>query len=197
MINLEPTTALIIIDVQDGFDDPMWGPRNNRNAEANIARLLAAWRASGRPIFHVQHLSRYEHLPLHPSHPGSAIKAIVRPEGDEAVITKQVNSAFIGTDLETRLRERGIKSVVITGLTTDHCVSTTARMAANLGFATIVVADATATFDRSGPKGQVYPAQQVHDLALASLNDEFAQVVDTDEVLEELTMAGGAYADLS
>jgi nicotinamidase-related amidase len=174
---MDRNTGLIIIDVQKGFDDPSWGRRSNPGAEAAIARLLGEWRADGRPIFHVQHLSRRASSPLHPSHPGVAIKDEVKPLAGETVITKHVNSAFIGTDLEERLRRAGIKTVVLTGLCTDHCVSTTTRMAANLGFAAIVPADAAATFDRTGFDGTVYAAEEIHRTALASLHGEFATVV--------------------
>lgn len=175
-------TALILIDVQKGFDDPVWGPRNNPGAEANIARLLALWRASGRPIFHVRHDSVEPDSPLRPGQRGNEPKEEARPAGGEATLTKHVNSAFIGTDLERRLRERRIRTVVLVGLTTDHCVSTTARMAGNLGFDTYVVADATAAFARRGPDGRVFDPQLVHDVALASLHGEFATVVTTREL---------------
>lgn len=185
MTLLTDKTALIIIDVQEGLDDPVWGRRNNPDAERNMARLLADWRAKRRPVFHVQHMSTNPHSPLRPHQPGNAIKRIVRPEGDEPIIQKTVNSAFIGTDLERRLREAEIQSVVIVGLTTNHCVETSARMAGNLGFTTYVVADATATFDRTGHDGAHYPAETIHAVSLASLHDEFATVVETEQLLGE------------
>lgn len=185
MQTVTENTALIIIDVQEGLDEPgYWGTRNNPDAETNMARLLAAWRSSKRPIFHIQHMSTHPKSPLRPHVPGNAIKQIVAPHGDEPVIQKTVNSAFIGTDLETRLRAQAIDSIVIVGLTTNHCVETSARMAGNLGFKTFVVADATATFDRTGFDGTHYPAETVHAVALASLHDEFATVVNTDDLIE-------------
>lgn len=184
MTALDRDTALIVIDVQDGLDDPVWGRRNNPDAESNMARLLADWRAKGRPIFHVQHMSQRSTSPLRPNQPGNAIKRIVAPQGDEPVIQKTVNSAFIGTDLTERLWEAGIQSVVIVGLTTNHCVETSARMAGNLGFTTFVVDDATATFDRTGYDGVQYPAETVHAVSLASLHGEFATVVKTDQLLD-------------
>ena len=179
-------TALIIVDVQKGFDDPIWGRRNNPQAESNIARLLEAWRRAGRPLFHIQHRSHEKNSPLNPESPGFEIKDAVKPRPGEPVIQKSVNSAFIGTDLEARLRQKGLKTVVITGLTTDHCVSTTARMAGNLGFDTYVVSDATATFDRVGPDGKRYSTEEIHATSLASLHDEFATVIDSDGLLRKL-----------
>ena len=181
---MDQKTALIIIDVQNGFDDPSWGRRNNPGAEAAIARLLGAWREAKRPILHVQHLSRNPASPLRPGQRGVEIKDAVKPLPGEAVITKRVNSAFIGTDLEERLRRAGIKNLVLTGLCTDHCVSTTARMAANLGFGAIVPADACATFDRTGHDGKAYRAEEIHQTALASLHGEFATVILSETLLE-------------
>lgn len=181
--NLSVQTALIIIDVQRGFDEPGLGRRNNPEAEANIAKLLSAWRNASRPIYHVQHLSREPNSPLRPDQPGVEIKPEVAPAAGEPLIQKHVNSAFIGTDLEQQLRDAGIDSVVIVGLTTNHCVSTTARMAGNLGFTTYVVDDATATFDRVGHDGVEYSADQVHRLSLANLHGEFATIVHTSELI--------------
>ena len=183
MDTIPPTAALIIIDVQKGFDEPYWGQRNNPEAEENIARLLAAWRRTGRPIYHIQHQSTEPNSTLRPGYVGSEIKEIVSPIGPEPVLQKHVNSAFIGTDLEARLRDSSQDTVIITGLTTDHCVSTTTRMAANLGFKTYVVADGTATFERTGHDGRHFKAEDIHAMELTSLNGEFATIVDTAALL--------------
>ena len=127
-------TALIVIDVQKGFDSPSWGQRNNPNAESRIAELISAWRARGMPIVHVQHCSTEPNSPLRPDQPGNEFKDIAQPEQGEKHITKTVNSAFIGTDLEQYLHDIKVSNIVIIGLTTDHCISTTTRMAGNLGF---------------------------------------------------------------
>jgi nicotinamidase-related amidase len=182
---LTANTALIIIDVQDGLDEPRLGQRNNPDAESNLARLLADWRTKGRPIYHVQHMSTEPNSPLRPELPGNAIKRIVAPQGAEPVIQKQVNNAFVGTDLEARLRTAGIESVVCIGLTTEHCVSTTVRMASDLGFKAIVVADATACHDRNGWDGKYYPAEMIHTHELISLQNEFATILKTDELLSQ------------
>lgn len=184
MQKINQNTALIIIDVQKGFDEPVWGERNNPQAEDNIAMLLEAWRKYGRPIFHIQHMSLSPTSPLNPNHPGNAIKDALQPRAGEPLIQKTVNSAFIGTDLEQQLRASGCNSLVIVGLTTPHCVSTTTRMAGNFGFETYLVSDATAAFDLTGNNGQKYSAQEIHDVTLATLNGEFATVVETNALLQ-------------
>jgi nicotinamidase-related amidase len=183
MAPLDERAALLLVDIQAGFEEPVWGERNNPDAEERAAALLAAWRESGRPVVHVRHLSEEPNSPLRPGQPGAEIQEAVRPVSGEPVVEKSVNSAFIGTGLEERLRAAGIETLVIAGLTTDHCVSTTARMAANLGFETYVVSDATATFGRVGPGGGSFSAEQIHEVSLASLHGEFATVTGSREVL--------------
>ncbi len=183
-IVLPEGAALIVIDVQKGLDEPYWGTRNNPEAEQNMARLLAAWRQRGWPIYHLQHQSKNPRSPLRPNYVGNEIKEIVQPWTGEPVLHKTENSAFIGTDLEERLRAGNQHTVVLIGLTTDHCVSTTARMAANLGFDTIVVADATATFDRDSPlTSRHFTADEIHEAELTSLSGEFARIAETAALL--------------
>lgn len=182
--------VLLVVDVQQGFDQFNESlHRNTPELERNIARLLDTWRATGRPIIYVQHLSRLPESPLRPNQPGVEIKTAVRPQPGEPVVQKSVNSAFIGTTLEADLRSAGRRTLVVTGMQTNMCVSTTARMAGNLGFDTYVVSDATATFDNTGPDGRLFAAQLLHDVALADLHREFATVLDTDGVLASLERA--------
>lgn len=178
--------ALLVIDVQKGLDDPRYGKRNNPDAEKHIAELLAAWRAGNRPVIHVQHMSTNPGSPLRSGLPGNEIKPEAKPIAGEPVLTKNVNSAFIGTDLERRLRASGISDLVVAGLTTQHCVSTTVRMAANLGFNVTLVADATAANSGSDHDGNEFDAETMHRTTLASLNGEFAAVKNSAEVIAEL-----------
>jgi nicotinamidase-related amidase len=180
---LPGNAALIVIDVQKAFDLPRWGDRNNPDAEANIARLIAAWRASGRPVFHVHHESVSPGGAFRRGDPATETKPEALPADGEPLYWKSVNSAFIGTTLEADLRRAGIMTLVVVGLTTNHCVSTTVRMAGNLGFETFVVSDATAAFERASLDGRMRPAQEVHASALSDLNEEFATVIDTAALL--------------
>jgi len=184
-MSLSSGAALVIIDVQQGLDDPKYGERNNPDAEKRMADLLGAWRATGQSVIHVQHLSLEPESPLREGEPGNAFKPEVLPMPGEPIFRKHVNSAFIGTDLEAYLRTNGIDSLVVVGLTTDHCVSTTARMAGNLGFTVTLVEDATATFERLGPDGAHYSADIMHRAALASLHGEFATVRSAEEILAD------------
>lgn len=178
--------ALILIDIQQGFNAPTWGERNNLDAETNAAKLLEHWRGNGRPIFHIRHVSVEPNSPL--SGDGTSFKPEVEPLKGEAILEKSVNSAFIGTNLETRLRDAKITDLVICGLTTPHCVSTTTRMAANLGFNVKLVADACASFTSNADmswktNAAALDAQTIHDTALAHLHGEFATVVQSAELL--------------
>lgn len=174
--------ALILIDIQKAFDNiEYWGgQRNNPGAENNAGELLQLWRNNNLPIFHIKHCSAISTSPLNEIHPGNEFKEVVRPIDGELVIKKNVNSAFIGTVLKERLDNEKISKLVILGLTTDHCVSTTTRMAGNFGYDTFVVSDATATFNKRGLAGQNYSAELIHETALASLNEEFATIITTD-----------------
>jgi len=177
--------ALLIIDVQRGFDDPSWGKRNNLQAENNIKKLLEEFRKRKYPLYHVKHNSLNKQSPLYPSKQGNLIKNIAKPLRYEPLFIKHVNSAFIGTNLLETLQNDKVNILIIVGLTTDHCVSTTARMAANLGFTVFVVSDATATFDRKGYNGKYYDAETMHEVALTSLQNEFVTIIDTKSLLNQ------------
>jgi nicotinamidase-related amidase len=175
-----PAPTLIVIDVQRALDDPSHGERNNPEAERNIARALDTWRERDAPVIHIRHEG--EGL-FAPGSEGSEVKPEATPRDGEPVLTKSQNSAFVGTDLEQRLRAEGVETVAIIGLTTDHCVSATTRMASDLGFETWVLADATATHERRTFDGELIPADTIHRTALASLHGEFAEVLRTGDAL--------------
>jgi nicotinamidase-related amidase len=181
-------TALIIVDVQKAFDEleAAGERRNNPNAVRRIKDLLADFRAKKASIIHIRHASLDPASPFQDNGPGFAAKDEAREQSGEPVIVKHANSSFIGTDLETRMRRDNIKIVVIVGATTNHCVESTARTAANLGFDVKLVRDATWTFDRGGVDGEYFTADQVHAMTLANLQGEFAEIVTASDVMSRL-----------
>jgi nicotinamidase-related amidase len=181
-------TALIVIDVQRGFaeQDAAGRRRNNPQALDRIVDLLAAFRAQRRPIIHIRHASAEPDSVFHPEKSGFQVIEAAREMPDEPVIVKTVNSAFIGTDLEARLRQAGYDTLVICGATTNHCVETSTRMAGNLGFDAWLVRDATWAYDRIGPDGDLHTAANIHAMTLSNLSGEFATIGTAQEVIAGL-----------
>ncbi|WP_420349750.1 cysteine hydrolase family protein [Pelagibius sp.] len=183
---LASKSVLMPIDIQQAFDDPFWGRRNNPEMERKALALIAAWRGAGRPVVNVKHNSVEANSPLRPERRGNAFKPGFGPRDGEALVEKTVNAAFIGTGLEADLRKEEIEQIVVFGFTTDKCVSTTVRVGSNLGFEVLVVADACATFDLKTRDRQTIPAEVVHRVHLTTLNTEFARVVDSPAILSAL-----------
>jgi len=179
--------TLLLIDIQTGFENPSWGERNNPAAEDRAADLIAYWRKNDLPVIHVKHVSTTPGSPLSGS--GTLFKPQAAPISGETIFEKAVNSAFIGTNLHEHLTSIGTKEVTICGLTTPHCISTTTRMAANLGFKVWLVADACASFtsnaDVSFDDGPALTADEIHRTALAHLHGEFAHVCQSSDILQK------------
>lgn len=176
--------ALIVIDVQNGFDQlDYWGPRNNPACEDNIRALLQHWRDQGQPIVLVRHDSTGPQSPLRPGQPGNDFKPGISGKHD-LLVSKQVNSAFYGTpDLDAWLKAEDISGITICGITTNHCCETTARMGGNLGYDVTFVLDATHCNDKTDMDGNVIAADEVSRMTAANLHGEFATVRSTAEVL--------------
>lgn len=184
--------ALLVIDLQVGFEDPVWGARNNPACEDNVAALVSEWRRAQRPLVFVRHDSRVIGSPLAPAAPGNRFKPQLDGEPD-LLVEKSVHSAFYGRpDLDAWLQQNGVEGVVIAGITTDHCCETTARMAGDLGYRVLFAVDATHTFDRRLPSGEVVGADEVTRVSAASLHDEFCQVVFTAGLMEASAQLGRA-----
>lgn len=180
--------ALIVIDVQKAIDasyHAAHGPRNNVDAEAKIAHLLAEWRRTQRPIVHIRHDSTYPDSAYRPGQDGNTFKDEVAPLPSETVIAKRTNSAFIGTSLEQHLRDAKINSLVVAGVSTNNSVEATVRMAGNLGFDTVLVSDACFTFAKPDFQGRLRSAEEVHAMSLANLDGEYCTVVSSESVLQD------------
>ncbi|WP_028651901.1 cysteine hydrolase family protein [Nocardioides halotolerans] len=176
--------ALVVVDAQQGFNDPSWGSRNNPQCDANIEALVEAWSAASRPLVYVRHDSESPRSPLRPSSPGNALKPYLRAEPD-LLVTKSVNSAFHGSpDLHAWLVSQRVEGIVVCGITTNHCCETTARVGGNLGHRVLFALDATHTFDRRGPDGDVVSADELSRVTGVNLHGEFAEVVRSADLLE-------------
>jgi nicotinamidase-related amidase len=176
--------ALILIDMQKAIDHPDWGQRNNPEAERNVASLLRFWRATGRPIYHIRHDSSEPDSHYRQGQTGNDFKPEAQPLAGETIIPKTTNSAFIGTDLEARLRRAGQSVLVVAGVITNNSVEATVRMAGNLGFNTWLIEDATFTFGRRDWRGVWRTAEEVHAMSLANLAGEYCSVMRTDQILD-------------
>jgi nicotinamidase-related amidase len=185
--SLPGASALVVVDVQRGFDDAVWGKRNNPACDGNIQRLIHAFQVSGRPVVYVRHDSTDPSSPLHPASPGNALKPYLDAHRPSLLVSKSVNSSFHGTpDLHRWLSDAGVTDIVVVGITTNHCCETTARVGGNLGYTVHFVLDATHTFDRAGPSGVVMTADELARATATNLHGEFAAVVATDDVLPRL-----------
>ncbi len=182
-MELKADAALIIIDQQKGILEPRLGRRNNPQAEERMLELIGAWRRTGRPLFHVQHLSRSPESVFWPQQSGVEFQQRFAPLAGEQLIQKQVPDAFCATGLEARLREAGIEQLVIVGVATNNSVEATARTAGNLGFDAWVAHDACFTFDKADYFGQLRSAEEVHAMSLGNLHGEYATVVGTAQIL--------------
>ncbi|MFV0134438.1 cysteine hydrolase family protein [Streptomyces sp. HMX87] len=190
-MDIAGNAALVVVDVQQGFEErEFWGPRNNPAADDNIAALIDVWQSTGRPVVFVRHDSREPESPLRPGRDGNGFKEYVerrrgKGAGAELLVTKSVNSAFLGTpDLADWLRAEGIAQLVLAGIQTNMCVETTARMGGNLGFGVFVAFDATYTFDLEGPFGWRRSAEELARATAVSLHGGgFATVVTTRELV--------------
>lgn len=178
--------VLILIDQQKAMRHPKWGPRNNPGAEANIARLLEDWRRRGAPLVHVKHDSTQPDSPFAPGQEGNDFLPLTAPLPGETVVAKKVHSAFIGTELAAGLQAMaggGKPTLVICGVLLANSVEATVRVAANLGFGVRLPADACWSCDKRDLTGRLWPAEDVHQLTLALLAGEYAEVTTTDALV--------------
>lgn len=189
-MRLPSNTVLMIVDLQQAIDDRRWGPRNNPGAEANIAALLGAWRAARMPVVHIRHDSIERGSPYRPDRPGNAFKPEAMPAPGETVVAKETNSAFIGTALEAELDRHGATDLVIAGVLTSNSLEATARHGGDLGYRVFVPADACFAVDRRDLTGRLWPAEDVHQLALANMHGEYAEVTTTERVIAALKLVG-------
>jgi nicotinamidase-related amidase len=185
MTTISAREALVVIDVQQGFDEPLWGRRDNPSCEANVHALVDAFTNAGTPIVLVRHDSDEPSSPLHPTRPGNAFKSVLDGVEPALLVRKRVHSAFHGdVDLHAWLQNQGIGALTICGIQTNRCCETTTRVAGDLGYDVRFVLDATHTFDETAPDGgDPLPAALLARVTAANLDGHFARVVATADVV--------------
>ena len=183
------STALLVIDLQRGLESPSHGPRNNPDCETNVAALIQTWREKRQPVVFVRHDSSRPDSLLRPGQPGNDFHPVVDGEPD-LLVAKQTSSAFQGDpDLHAWLQERQVQRVAICGVQTNYCCESTARAAADLGYDTLFVIDATYTFDLTALDGGTIPATELARVTASTLHGEIADVVTTADLLSSLTFS--------
>lgn len=191
MARFSDDTALLLIDTQKGVHDlTHWGGAtgrmNNPACQDNLVALLTAFRAAGRRTAFTRHNSREADSPLKFSLPTGAQLPGLEITGTDITVEKDVNSGFIGTSLDSDLRQAGVQRLVIAGYFTNFCVETTTRMAGNMGYDTYLAHDACATTNRIGLTGTDHDPEMVHDMAVASMNGEFCTAITTRQAISLL-----------
>jgi nicotinamidase-related amidase len=174
--------ALLIIDLQMAMQHRIDDGRDHVNPEApaRVAALAAAFRRKGWPVIHVRHQDADPASPFHPDAPGCRPMPCAEAQGNEPVFVKRTSSAFASTDLADYLRRIDCAELVVTGAVAGFCIDSTVRAGADLGFRMTVVRDAILGFDL--PARQL-SARSVFDVAMALLDSDFAEMVDTSAVL--------------
>tara|TARA_X000000368_G_scaffold44389_1_gene31895 strand:- start:16781 stop:17359 length:579 start_codon:yes stop_codon:yes gene_type:complete len=181
---IKKNPALILVDVQKAFLEKDYPGinRNNHDAEFICGNILSKWRELKLPIIHVRHSSTNPDSKLHKSKPGFEFNDHVKPLDNEVVLTKKVNSAFIGTKLENILNNMNINTLVFIGMTTNHCISSTVRMSSNLGFETYLISDSTACYNTMGIDGKMIDCNIIYESSLANLSKEFAIIINSNKL---------------
>ena len=185
---IKKNPALILVDVQKAFLEKDYPGinRNNHDAEFICGNILSKWRELKLPIVHVRHSSTNPDSKLHKSKPGFEFNDHVKPLDNEVVLTKKVNSAFIGTKLENILNNMNINTLVFIGMTTNHCISSTVRMSSNLGFETYLISDSTACYNTMGIDGKMIDCNIIYESSLANLSKEFAIIINSNKLFSLL-----------
>ncbi|MFO2464435.1 isochorismatase family protein [Pseudomonas sp. 15FMM2] len=182
---------LIILDVQDAIDQPVWDGKSNPGYLAAIQCLLAYWRLKGWPVMHIKHDEQAPASTYHVHGPWNGIKREVAPVEGELVIVKQQNCAFIGTELDQVLKGMRVERFVLTGVVIHNSMDATVRAGKALGYHIILPSDSTTAVPVVSADGKSWEAGTVHELTLAILNGEYAEVMTSQEVIA-LDIAGCA-----
>ena len=179
-------SALLVVDAQDSFkQSPRWERRSNLDFEAHVGQLVESFRSAGRPVYFILHTDGDEHFET--TSPHFKLMDFLAPQPSEPVLVKNTRNAFTSTDLGRRLDAAGIKRIAITGIQTEQCCETTARLAADLGYDVDFVLDATLTFPIADPvSGEELSTPDILRRTVFVLRKRFARIVNTAELAAEI-----------
>ncbi|MDW5416603.1 isochorismatase family protein [Iodobacter sp. CM08] len=178
------STALLVIDFQNEYFSGKMPIPDGIRALRNTQRLIAHADQKNIPVFHIQHITPVG-SPIFAEHSANAqFHSDLQPAPHHSVLQKSSVSVFPSTDLDHRLKDSGITTLIITGLMTHACVAGAARDAVPLGYQIIVVDDACATRDLDNADGSVLSHTTLHHAALASIADTFGDIMTTEQILK-------------
>jgi nicotinamidase-related amidase len=185
-------SALLVIDAQDSFKaDGDWERRDNHNFEANTTALIEAHRAAGLPVVFFLHTDEDEGFSTDSPH--FKLMDFIHPRAGEPVFVKNTRNCFTSTALGPYLLERRVRRLAISGIQMEQCCETTARLAADLGYAVDFVTDATMTFPIPHPDrpGQELGVDAIRERTEYALRERFARIVSTERLAAEVAGGGG------
>jgi nicotinamidase-related amidase len=184
-------SALLVVDAQDSFTvGPRWARRSNLAFEANVAALVDAYRAAGLPVFFFLHTDGDPEFAT--DSPAFRLMSFLAPRAEEPVLVKDTRNCFTSTTLQARLLALGVRRLAVTGIQTEQCCETTARVAADLGYAVDFVADATMTFPIPNPDapGEELDVEAIVERTVYALRGRFARVVRARDLAREVAALG-------
>jgi nicotinamidase-related amidase len=180
-------SALLVIDAQDSFKiTSRWHRRNNPVFEANVARLIAAYRAVGLPVIYFLHTD--DDPGFETTSQYYKLMDFIDPKPNEPVLEKNTRNVFTSTRLSELLLEKGVRRLAITGIQMEQCCETSARVAADLGYAVDFVIDATLTFpieNREKPAEEL-DVDSIRERTEYVLRGRFATITTTAALEKQL-----------
>ncbi len=180
-------SALLVIDAQDSFKTgPRWERRNNPAFEENVSALVEAYRTAGLPVVFFMHTDSDEAFAT--GSPQFKLMDFLKPRPDEPVMVKNTRNCFTSTRLQPYLIEKGVRRVSITGIQMEQCCETTARLAADLGYAVDFVTEATMTFPIPNwdKPGEELGVEAIRERTEYALRRRFARITTVNQLTREL-----------
>ncbi|TMI51324.1 isochorismatase family protein [Candidatus Bathyarchaeota archaeon] len=180
-------SALLVIDAQDSFKvGPRWAKRNNPSFEKNVSALVEAYRAAHLPVVFFLHTDSDEAFAK--DSPSFKLMDFLKPRKGEPVMVKNTRNCFTSTTLQPYLIEKGVRRVSITGIQMEQCCETTARIAADLGYAVDFVTEATMTFPIPNwdKPGQELGVDAIRERTEYALRRRFARITTVNQLQKEL-----------